>query len=159
MDNMDLFWARTALVLLSTIGYMIIAALVWKFAPVKLRQISMKLNSTGDIFSSLFVGFITIPIAIVTVIFLLFTFFGWPIILILFGFFIVFTQIATPVIGYVVGAKVMKKSDIVFQMFIGILILQLITLLPVIGEFVYFVTFCLVVGAAIRAKNAVMQAR
>ncbi|WKZ31046.1 MAG: hypothetical protein QY318_04370 [Candidatus Dojkabacteria bacterium] len=157
--NTDLLIARTIIVLTSTVGYLFIAALLWKFAPVKLKVMSDKLGGLSEAVSSLIVGLIAIPVAIVAAIMFLFTFVGWPVVLIMLGFFIVFTQICFPVVGYSLGRRVVPKAQIFWQMAAGILLLELIALIPAVGEFIWFVVFCLTIGAAFRMKGQFMSAK
>lgn len=157
--NTDIIIARLVLLLLATAGYLLIAALITKFAPVKLNQMAIGMSSVGEAVSSFLAGVIAVPVTIVAILLLLFTVVGWPVVIELFGIFLVLSQLAIPVVGVVVGGKLLPRSASFIQMMIGILLIQfVIALIPGIGELVWFIAFCLTAGAALRAKNALMQA-
>jgi hypothetical protein len=141
---------------LMTIGMILLGILVVKWAPVKVGlSIKYIQNPKGWLISVFYgLGFL-IMIGFISVL-LAFSLIGWPILTVIIGLAIAVYYIAFIISSVRIGKFLLKsskhKDSLMWAMILGVLIVQLLILLPVLGVFVKFVVFYAGLGSLFRMK-------
>jgi hypothetical protein len=149
-------WAKTFWSMFQCIGIVILGYLLFKFAPVRLESTIAKMNDTQEVLKSFITGFIAFPIGVFIALFLAFSVFGWPVLMVIMLLALLATSVVTPIAGIVLGRKILpllgSKRKYVVALTLGVMIIQILKTIPVVGWFFYQIVVFIVIGAMLRMQ-------
>lgn len=149
-------WTKTFWSMFQCFGIVILGYLLFKFAPVRLESTLAKMNNTQEVMKSFFTGFIAFPVGIFIVLFLAFSLVGWPILKVLVLLALLATSVVTPIAGIILGRKILpilgSNRQYVVPLTLGVVIIQILKTIPIIGWFFYQIVVFIVIGAMLRMQ-------
>jgi hypothetical protein len=153
---LESIWAKTFLSIFQCFGIVILGYLLFKFAPVRLESILNKMDGVEEGVKSTLTGFIAFPVGTALVIFLAFSVFGWPLLKALVLLALLATSVVTPIAGIMMGRKILpllgSKRRYIIPLTLGVVIIQLIKVIPIFGWLFYQVIVFMVIGAMLRMQ-------
>lgn len=149
--GMKVFWTLT-----QSLGYIVVGILLFKFAPIRVEETISRLNEAGDFLKSTLVGFLAFPVGSIIAFMLAISIFGWPVLkaLVLLAFLAM--TFVTPLAGIWVGRELLSavgsKRRYIVAVTVGVLAVQLIKTLPIIGWIFGQILMFAVIGALLRMQ-------
>jgi len=139
---------------LEIIGLIALGLLIIRFAPVKTNLIVANLKGFINQIQSFGVGCIAFIIGIIALIFLMVSLMGIPIAKFLVALALLSFTLITPIAGIALGRFFTgwfgQKHNHLLVLMIGIILLQMIEIIPVVGNLLEFYIFFLIIGAMVR---------
>lgn len=160
MDFSGFFLANLGLKLLwaffQSIGYILVGILLFKFAPIRIEETVSRMDKLEDFFKSTLVGFLAFPVGTMFGVVLALSLFGWPLLKVLVLLALLVTSLVTPIAGIWIGRELLvavgSKRRYIVAVTLGVLVIQMIKLIPIVGWiFAQLLTFA-VVGAMLRMQ-------
>lgn len=150
------FIFKAAFNLLQAVGLVMLGLLIFKLAPIKSDKVLAKIGTFSESMKSFGIGCLALPIGTSILLVLFISLIGWPIAKVLLILAMLAFAIAIPYIGACIGKAILKllgqKGSLLVELSIGILLIQLIRLIPCIGWVFYVGALLTGVGAMIRMK-------
>jgi len=149
-------WMKTFITLFQSIGLVLVGILLFKFAPIRLEETISRMNDAGDFVKSAFTGFMAYPVGFVLGFMLIISLFGWPLLKVLVLLAGLATALVTPVAGIWLGRKVLplfgSKRKYVVAVTLGVVLIQLLKIIPIFGWIFYQILTFAVIGAMLRMQ-------
>lgn len=149
-------WLKTMYSIAQGIGLVAVGYLIFKFAPLRVDATISKLTDLEDYLKSSLVGFIVFPIGLVLGLALLLSVVGWPVLKLLVVLFSLATVLVTPIAGIWLGRAlthaVGSKRRYIIPLTIGVMLIQIIRVIPILGWIFYWFLTIAVIGALIRMQ-------
>lgn len=149
-------WTKTFWSMFQCFGIVILGYLLFKFAPVRLESTMAKMNDPEEVVKSFLTGFIAFPVGTFIALVLAFTVFGWPLLKVLVLLALLATSVVTPIAGIILGRKILpvfgSKRRYVVPLTLGVVIIQLLKTIPIIGWIFYQIVVFVVIGAMLRMQ-------
>lgn len=151
--------ARFGINLLSYLSMLLLGWVILKIAPRQATAVSKLIGEQP--WRSLGLGFLALVLTPVAVIILMISIIGIPLAVILGGIYILMISLSSLFTGLFVGQKVFDlaklKENSYAMMAVGLLLLQLILALPVVGFFVRILSVFAAVGAMLTLKREALR--
>lgn len=140
--------------LIQIVGLVLVGYLLVKFAPIKTDLIIANLRGFSNHLKSFAIGCIALPVGLILLIVLFISLFGIPLAKVLFALALLAMALVTPIAGLALGRLLTgwfgQRYNHLLSLFLGILVLQLLKIIPVIGDIIGFYVFFVAVGAMLR---------
>lgn len=138
------------------IGYFLICYLLIKFAPVKTKSTINELTGRMNIAKSFLVGFVAFPVGLSLGISLLLSVVGIPVLIFLVALYGVYLTLIVPISAMMLGLKIQRmtknKESYITASIFGVVILQVLRIIPIFGDILNIVLSLVVLGALIRMQ-------
>lgn len=156
----DLFitnlWLKTFITLFQSIGLVIVGILLFKFAPIRIEETVARMNDVEEFAKSAFIGFMAYPVGMILGFMLALSLFGWPLLKVLILLALLVTSLVTPIAGIWLGRKVLplvgSKRRYVIAVTLGVILIQLLKIVPFFGWLFYTLLTFAVIGAMLRMQ-------
>lgn len=149
-------WLKAIYALFQGIGLVIVGYLLFKFAPIRLDSTLDRMRDSEEFLKSSLVGFLAFPVGLLLAIILIISVFGWPILKLFVILFALAMALVTPIAGLLLGEMIMHAFNAdkhhVMALVIGIMLVQLLRVLPIIGWIISFFLTIAVIGAMLRMQ-------
>lgn len=149
-------WMKTFLALFQSVGLVIVGILLFKFAPIRVEETVSRMNDAEEFIKSALVGFLAYPVGMILGFILLLSVFGWPLFKVLVLLAFLATSLVTPIAGIWFGRKVLplvgSKRRYVIAVTVGVVLIQLLKLVPILGWMLYTLLTFAVLGALLRMQ-------
>lgn len=149
-------WFKTFMTLFQSAGLIMVGFLLFKFAPVRLESTIARMNGVEDFLKSSVTGFLAFPVGTFLAVILLFSIFGWPLLKVLVLLAMLASALVAPISGIWLGRYVLplvgSKRKYIMALTVGVLIIQIIRIIPIIGWIFYQVLVFAVIGAMLRMQ-------
>lgn len=139
-----------------SIGYILVGILLFKFAPIRIEETIARMDKAEDFFKSTLVGFLAFPVGSVIGVLLALSLFGWPLLKVLVLLALLVTSLVTPIAGIWIGRELLavagSKRRYIVAVTLGVLVIQMLKFMPIIGWVFAQVLVFAVVGAMLRMQ-------
>ncbi len=136
-------------------GYILLGILALQFMPVKIKNSVNKLRSGEDIFKSLGIGFVSIPVGLIVSVALII---AVPVLKVVLALATIAWNLALPISAMMVGEKLFEltikdsERNYLKSLVLGVVVIQLVGLIPVLGGLTKLVFILMGVGAMLRMQ-------
>ncbi len=136
-------------------GYILLGFLALQFMPVKVKNSVNKLRTGEDLLKSLGIGVVSIPVGVILSLALII---AVPVLRVVLALATVAWNLAIPIAAMLVGEKLWeltnenKERNYLRNLVLGVVVIQLVGLVPLLGGLVKFVLILMGVGAMLRMQ-------
>jgi len=142
--------------LLRAVGFILLGLLLFRVIPVKVDSILAKMSDLTDVAKSAGIGCLAIPVGIFVAFLLLVSLVGWPILGVLLALASITKVLTTPLVGTWLGRKILglfgKGGGYTWPLVVGVFAIQIVKLVPCLGDLAGFLVFLVGIGAMVRMQ-------
>lgn len=143
--------------LLITTGFILLGLFIQRLAPVKLAAVTKEMETPRSALISFAVGWVGFFVLLVIGFFLALSVVGWPILIVMVGLGLIVKVSILPIVGSHVGTNLfqlvnVKKPSSSWSLTVGVVFLQLLSLIPCLGFLIDVAVFGVGLGALFLMK-------